>query len=336
MIIYDYLKNRNPDATEADIELLVTDFCINQRKKCDLFYKFKYKIVLSDENQVLKEKIEDVLKNAVRSEIQEILRELDTDDLAVLWMIVAPDVREILNVNITHRLQDLVKISGFLIVKAGKITQQRINQVLQLVNSNIKSEEVTIAELGERFRKYEAEPYHYTNGNEIMLKETLFFDNVLFDKHDKESLQLTKATIIRPFNEADYDAYDTDPIYYQSRAIDKVFETIQEGKKDEAIELLFKYSSRGKGNCAMMVSGMTLDVNTTPQFMSFICREVDGKRMIYKRINNLEYYPFVPTEKIEDLLYEPFYIKKRKEKLKGLEMSSVDEFKLFLGGRRNA
>lgn len=330
MFLYDYIREQNPDVSEEELEGMVSKFCNDSRMKCDRFFRYKFLLALSSENQESKHRLQEVLKQAVRPEIEHILRPIDTDDLAVLWMVADPNVREIINHNITFRLQDFVSVTGYLMIKTGKFTQEGIHRVLRAVEKNILPQEEVERQLHENFKAYESEPYMRIWNDGFELKDTLFIDNVLFDKYSRKDMSLRKAIIHKPFNLEDYDRYDTDPLYYQSRYTGRIFEAITKGEEDEAIELLFQYSGRGKGYCAFMVSGMERDADGNPQFASYIFRDWEGGRKTYKRINNLEFYPQVVTEQNDSLVPDSYYIQKKNEKLNPLAESTVEEFKAFL------
>lgn len=275
------VMKQHPDYTEDEAWTEIWDFCLKHKRKVELFLK-RYEFPAgTNEFEKKRKQLMDLICDATDHEVQWVLRQLSNFETAILLLLADKCTGKKLLWNMTKRLECFISTEAYIITKKINSDAELFEKLMDKVMAVFFSQEF----LQKRKEREEAERGFSVEGA-VSLEQKRW---LLLGKSPMHSIGRWKKVYDVP------QGIHLIPVYCLEGYFAEWFRTIGDLFYDhsyaDALEAAYRFSEFGKGRISFVSSGLMLDEEENIVFVSYIIRKKDGKKQIFRSVNELARFP---------------------------------------------
>lgn len=288
------VKKQHPEYTKDEVWEEVWSFFENNSKKIELFLK-RYEFPAGTEGFEKKRKrFMELLCSIPRYDFQWMLRYISNFEAGMLWLLSDEAVEEKLRSNISKRLESVIGAEAYVVVKKlnpdEKMFDLIMDKWLAIYHSKEMQARLKEREEEENNKRIQMETAPLEQKNRWLLNEVAMHSIFIWNKkHEPVRLKVL-------------------PYYFITDGLRKQFSpttgSLIHHSYEEGLQGAYRFSEWSKGRLSLVSSGLMLDEENNLVYVSYIIRQKDGEKRIYRCTNELTLFPEIPEEIEGDRLVE--------------------------------
>lgn len=278
------LAKKNPELSEDERGQMLHDIALRDEKKHILTMRYKRCSPKAEELKSLIAEMRTQLLNTGDRIIQHWMIYMPNKMIAVLLMFSEDDVRNRIFDNMTRRLGVLIRAEIYACQKWIPYDESLYIKAVRNIRKVWYSKEMT-----------EFKSDYERNREEQRTAKYAYNTQIECVRWNKKYMKFGVASVW--FFSADF----------WEQGINSVRRLMRCGSFEAAFEAAFELSKKSGGQASVMISGIRVNEDNDSEFLSFVLRENEEGRKVYKRINDKELLPEIRYDFYDEFKSIPIY-----------------------------